>query len=499
MVNKQKKVVIVGGGTAGLTIAKRLQGEFNVTVVEKSQYLKYPIIYKIPLLIGFLFRNKKSKYISKINLRLTNGRDIPFFESNLLGGASVINGCVHTIGSKFHWDSILKPFDLSYKSILDTFNDLFSKNRSDVNKITLTTASQNIIDNAFIKGLNSINIPVGDMNYSDIESCGPILNTSKKFFRSSIISILGKKLFKISNSVNVQSLIYHKDGSVAGVKTNNGPIFSDYVILSGGVIGTNSLLLEEKYNNKEKYELFKSLNIGKDIKDHTNLRVNVLTNKNIGSLNEISKNYLKRLILLLKHFSGKSTLMTGTGATSAAHLDLNNDGIIDTRIQIVQFTEKGRHGSDGNYFSNMPGFSISITVINPKSKGVITTNGSKKTINPMYLSSGEDIELLKLSLKFCLKLLHSQPINDHILEIIDEDIIENEMDKYIFNNIFSGHHLIGGLHNAVNTNFEVHKTKGLYVCDASIFEKYAASNIHSSVILIADLFSKKFINNNIKI
>ena len=69
----------------------------------------------------------------------------------------------------------------------------------------------------------------------------------------------------------------------------------------------------------------------------------------------------------------------------------------------------------------------------------------------------------------------------------------NEMDKYIFNNIFSGHHLIGGLHNAVNTNFEVHKTKGLYVCDASIFEKYAASNIHSSVIFIADLFSKKFI------
>ena len=59
-------------------------------------------------------------------------------------------------------------------------------------------------------------------------------------------------------------------------------------------------------------------------------------------------------------------------------------------------------------------------------------------------------------------------------------------------------HLIGGSHNAVNHNFEVHNTKGLFICDASIFSEYAASNIHSSVVLIADIFSKKFITNNFK-
>ena len=37
---------------------------------------------------------------------------------------------------------------------------------------------------------------------------------------------------------------------------------------------------------------------------------------------------------------------------------------------------------------------------------------------------------------------------------------------------------------------------GLYACDASIFNKYAASNIHSSVVLVADIFAKKFINQN---
>jgi len=34
------------------------------------------------------------------------------------------------------------------------------------------------------------------------------------------------------------------------------------------------------------------------------------------------------------------------------------------------------------------------------------------------------------------------------------------------------------------------------VCDASVFHEYAASNIHSSVVLIADMFAKKFMRNN---
>jgi len=63
--------------------------------------------------------------------------------------------------------------------------------------------------------------------------------------------------------------------------------------------------------------------------------------------------------------------------------------------------------------------------------------------------------------------------------------------------MYSGHHLIGGLQDAVDANFEVYNTDGLYVCDASIFDRYVASNIHSSVVLIADLFAKKFVKRNI--
>ena len=52
MTVKKKKVVIVGGGTAGIVIANRIQKYFDVVIIEKSKYLKYPIWFKIPLFIG---------------------------------------------------------------------------------------------------------------------------------------------------------------------------------------------------------------------------------------------------------------------------------------------------------------------------------------------------------------------------------------------------------------------------------------------------------------
>lgn len=493
----KKKVIIVGGGTAGITIANRLQEYFDVIVIEKSIHKKYPIIFKIPLMIGLIFRNIKTKYLSRREFVLTDGRRIPFYESNVLGGASIINGCVHMLGNELQWKSILKSFNSSFEDFYESYDKIFSTNTCSENKINLKASHQNVIDKDFLETLNHYNIPEGDMNLSNKEACGPILNTVKKYFRSSVLSLVDKQNFKIVDGEIVKNILFDNSGKVIGVKTDFSSINSDYVILSGGVIGTCGLLLRTKIENeKDNKDNLKDFVIGADIQDHTNLRIKIVTNKNIGSLNEIYYSRFKKFLLMLKHLFGKSSLMTGTGASSAAHLDLNQDGVVDTRIQIVQFTESGRHGSAGKYFSTKPGFSISITAINPESKGELTIDGQNTSINPRYLSSNNDVVLLKLALKYCLQLLRSSPLSDHILEIVDESSIEHDPEKYIFNNIYGGGHLIGGTHNLINSRFEVKNTKGLYVCDASVFKGYAASNIHSSVVLIADIFSKKFVANN---
>jgi len=493
MKRHKETVVIIGGGTAGLTIANNLQSYFNVVVIEKSKYRSYPLWYRPPLFIGILLRKVKSKYISKRNLKLSNGRCIPFFEPNVFGGTSVINGCVHMLGNKAQWIKILKYYKLNYHDLIDSYNKLYSLNPKVKNKINLALACQNAIDKAFVKTLNLNNIPVGDTNYSNEEFCGPVINTTRKYFRTSVLSLLNKKVFKVLLGESVVNLIFNNNGKITGVRTNVRLVNADYVILSGGVIGTCDILLREKSRNKGMTDII----VGEGVQDHTNLRINVLTNQGINSLNEISNSIYQKALLISKYLFGRSTLMRGTGATSAVHLDLDQDGEIDTRIQIVQFSETGRHGSDGKLFSSsQPGFSISITAINPKSKGKITINNNSNSVDPMYLSLKDDIELLKKALKFSLQLLRSSHMNSYVLKIEDEAIIENNPEKYIHDNFFSGFHLIGGAHDAINSNFEVHNTKGLYVCDASIFNRYAASNIHSSVVLIADMFAKRFITNN---
>jgi choline dehydrogenase-like flavoprotein len=496
-VQKKEKVIIVGGGTAGLVIANSIQNHFNVTVIERSKYKRYPVWYRVPLLIGLLFKSKKSKYVSIRESVLSNGRVIPFFESCLLGGASVMNGCVHMLGNRVKWQSILRQFDTNYDDLLTSYHHLYELGSKDKNKISLRESYQGEIGAAFVSALNNKGVPCGDMNYSDGECCGPVLNTVRKYFRTSVLTLIKKIKFKLILDENAESLLLDGQGNVIGVKTDSRSIYSDFVILSGGVVGTCGFLLKEGFKNNKASNFLNNLSIGKDIRDHTNLRVNVLTNKNINSLNEISDSFFKKIQLVFKHFSGLSTLMRGTGATTVAHLDLNKDGIVDTRIQVVQFSETGRAGSDGKLFSsNKPGFSISITPINPKSKGAIELDGNNVKVNPMYLSAKEDIDLLKLALEFCIDLLKSESLSPYILKIEEEEVIKNSPDIYINNNIFSGYHLIGGSQNAINSDFSVKGVKGLYVCDASIFNRYAASNIHSSVVLIADIFSKKFNKSN---
>ena len=71
--------------------------------------------------------------------------------------------------------------------------------------------------------------------------------------------------------------------------------------------------------------------------------------------------HLKKFYILAKHLLGLNTVLRGTGATSGIHLDLDGDGVVDTRIHLLQFSETGRHKSDGRDFCSGSGFSLSIS------------------------------------------------------------------------------------------------------------------------------------------
>ncbi|MDA7766909.1 GMC oxidoreductase [Alphaproteobacteria bacterium] len=491
MESNKKTVVVIGAGTAGITIAQRLSQHFDVIVFESSRHKSYPLFFRIPLMIGFLFRDNRQKYITMREIKLGTARTIPFFESNVFGGASVINGCVHTFGSEKAWKSVLKNTGISIEDIKKSYRDTYTTTNKKVNKIRIKLSAETALDRSFLETVTQLGIKPSDMLYSDSENCGLIHNTTDHFFRSSVLSLIEKPNFQFHINEPVENIKLDKLGSNLIVGTSKRTLSPDFVIVSSGVIGTFDLLSKSDAFGKLKKQ------IGSKIKDHTNLRVNVLTNSPIGSINEINKSVFKKLLLLLKHSLGLKTFMTGTGATSGVHIDLDGDGKVDTRIQLVQFSESGRHGSAGDIFHNQPGFSLSITAINPRSNGKLERQGINININPNYLSAAEDRENLRRAILYCLKLLKTEPISHFVKEIIDEDIMRSNPNKYIHDNVFSGHHLIGGTTSILNDDLSVKDLPNVFICDASVFSAYAASNIHSSVVLLADAFAKKFIQNNL--
>ena len=488
----RKKIIIVGGGTAGSVIAKNLSTDFSIHIFEKSENKKFPTLNNIPLLIGLLYKTS-NKFIKKINLEFNNiGRKVPFFVSNVLGGASVMNGCVHVMGSKDRWDTLLKRFEFTKQEFQDSYSDSFSKS-SEKKKISIKLAKKSKLDIAFFNALKAQGLPNGDVEWMDNCVSGSVYNTVGRIFRSSVKNLKPYKNVFIKMRYRVEHLIVDDSSNVIGVIANGEHFFADYVILSGGVIGTNTLIQNQAFRLSDKTFIDLNLNAGVGVKDHTNLRVNVLASKKINSLNEIGSKFLKKIELTLKHLLGIKTLMMGTGASSAAHLDIDGDGIIDTRIQMLNFSETGRIGSNGDLFSSsQPGFSISITVINPKSCGEIKLNPQGVTVKPCYLSEADDIGHLQKTLSFVMNMLESESFKDLVDKIDQSEVIKKNPCEYILSNCYSGYHLIGGCSHLINKDFELNAIKNLYICDASVMSEHVSSNIHAAVIIIADLFSKKF-------
>ncbi len=491
MENRQKKVIVVGGGTAGAIVAKNLSSYFNVTVIDKSTNAQMPLIYKVPLMIGLLF-NRHTSYIQKSTIRFNTDRHAPFFHPNLIGGTSIINGCVHVVGSSDLWKKTLSHFGLALNDLKTSYQSVFTKAKES-RKIHLAEAKKGWVEDAFFDALREKGIDRGDVEWTDTAVSGMVYNTVNRYLRSSVLSLNPFAKSRVIDRARIERLVINNKNKIVGVFDGQNIILGDYVFLCAGVIGTNTLLLREALRIEDNSLVSLELDAGRIIKDHANLRVNVKANKKIQSLNEINASIFEKIKLGVKHTLGIWTLMRGTGATATANIDLDGDGVVDTRINLLRFYEEGRMGSSGRMFpSNLPGFSISITKINPKSYGHIALKNSEVEIVPNYLTNEADVEHMKKALDFILRLLERDPLCRIVERVENIDLIKSDPEKYIQENTNSGYHLIGGCSHILGENFQVGRFDNLYLCDASAISEYPSPNIHSCVVILADLCSKKF-------
>jgi choline dehydrogenase-like flavoprotein len=487
-------VIIVGGGTAGSVICSKLAPKFNVTVFEKSDNKKIPLLNRIPLLIGLLY-SSKNVYVKKRDLQFDCTRSVPLFESNVVCGASAMNGCVHVLGIYSKWMRFLQRFNLELKDMERSYANNFSRS-NDGKKISLRCARRSNLDIAFQDTFEFISVKKGQTDLMNEQACGPIINTTKKIFRSSVADLNPYRKANLKIRKKVTNLLLSEENKIVGVVADGEVYTADHVILAAGVIGTNELLLHPAIRAKDQEKINLNLKVGKGIKDHVNLRININSSDQVESLNIINKSTIRKIWVLIKHILGVDTLLIGTGATSSANLDVDGDGVVDTRINLLNFSENGRLGSVDKYFEeSVHGFSISISSINPQSEGSIELAVSGECeVRPNYLHDQADVANINKAIDLCFSLLRMPPLSDYVFSIKDEQKILKDRKSFLRENAYSGYHLIGGCHNLVDENFQVGSFGNLYICDASVFDEYVSSNIHASIVITADLFAGKFID-----
>ncbi|KAI1614549.1 hypothetical protein EDD36DRAFT_436338 [Exophiala viscosa] len=186
---KSAEFIVIGGGTAGLTIAARLiQANFTVLVLEAGGFPdSYGLPYDSPALTGDLVSTPLDWNFSSLAIPGLNDRVLKQHRGHALGGTSSINGLTYGRGSAsvynnwealgnpgWGWDDIEEYFERTWKFPAPTNTSAY---RTYDASLYTSAAGQGILGytnynppsiSAFVENLPSIGIPIAtDLNSGD--------------------------------------------------------------------------------------------------------------------------------------------------------------------------------------------------------------------------------------------------------------------------------------------------------------------------------------------
>ncbi|RZC32593.1 GMC oxred N domain containing protein [Asbolus verrucosus] len=290
--------IIVGAGSAGSVIANRLSEvhDWKILVLEVGEEEKYT---EMPLTVSLLqFTKYNWRYFMErqpgIALACENQR-MPWPKGKALGGTSVINYMIYTRGQRFDFDKWAAQGNpgWSYKDILPYYiksENTALKNNVDYRYhgvqgyLRTEDAYQSEISNAFINGLNELEIPIVDYNANKSLGVSTIQGTTSEGKRLSaarafLHSVNHRPNLRILTEAFVTKLLINRETKEAygveyerfGVSNRVGA--SKEVILSAGTFGSPQLLILAGIGPKEHLEelgipVLKNLQVGRNLQDH---------------------------------------------------------------------------------------------------------------------------------------------------------------------------------------------------------------------------------------
>jgi len=499
--------VIIGGGSAGCTLANRLGEDPNISVcvLEAGGSHKNPLIWIPAMMIGLMPRKIKNWAFETTPQSKLNGRRTYQPRGKALGGSSSINAMIYIRGVKQDYDSWQQqgcegwgfddvlPYFKKSEHCESGANQLRGQG-GPLNVAPVTDPSP--INECFLKASDELGIPrIEDFNGPTQEGAGYFEVTQKNGERWSTaraylepamargnvrvytkahvekIDIVDSEQGKQAESVQVRI-----DGKAHTITANKE------VILAAGAFGSPQQLLLSGVGSKDKLsahgieQVHDLPGVGENLQDHSDYLLSYRS-KSLDTVGFSILGSLKFLWESVRYFAKRRGMLATNYAESGAFLKVEDEAVSpDIQIHFVRalVDDHGRKLYWGH------GYSAHVCILRPKSRGSVALNSSNYLDDPVidiaFLQDQRDMELLYKGSRLTQKILRAPSFDSvrgkplYQSDTDDEDLFREDIRQ----RCDTVYHPVGTCKMGqdkmavVDNRLRVHGIRRLRVVDASI-------------------------------
>lgn len=506
--------IVIGGGSAGCTLAARLSEDpaASVLLLEAGPRDSHPL-HHMPAGYFVLGRKYTWGYYSTPQQHACN-RSIELPQGRLLGGGSSVNALVIVRGAASDYDAWARLYGCqgwSYSEVLPYFirsesNTTFSNEfHGNDGPLGVSHVVPHSLTQAFVRAAQQAGIPFNpDFSGAQLAGSGYYQASIRDGRRCSAADAylrpaLGRRNLTVRSGVSVLKILFEKNRA-AGVQIGDGNLVSDLraereVLVTAGAVGSPKLLLLSGIGPAEQLRqhgvpiVHDLPGVGANLQDHA--RVDLLYELNGPHSLDHHKTYLRVLLVGLEYLLYRRGPCASNALDGGGFWWGDRDGP-DPNIQFFFVPMSGgvpyRHGCSMNCYE-----------VRPRSRGSVRLRGAdprmQPLIDPNYFADPADLKSTLAGLDFCRSIMR-QPAMARLIRREhapgpDIDTAAGLAD-YARGAVGTGYHLAGTCRmgvdetSVVTPDLRVRGIDGLRVCDSAIMPTLISGNTNAAAIMIAE-------------